>query len=79
MYANNVILPTFAHQAATAAVTDRYLLPAKPTAAVYVAGWDKQTDRLTPDRCIDPAPHTMQNNRLHIMLCRLQSNADEKV
>ena len=22
-------------------------------------GWDRQTDRRTPDRCIDPAPHTM--------------------
>ena len=24
------------------------------------AGTDRQTDGLTPDRCIDPAPHTMR-------------------
>jgi len=32
MYADNMALPAFTHHAA-AAVTDRYLLPARPTAA----------------------------------------------
>jgi len=49
MYANNVALPTFAHQAATAAATDRYLLPAGPTAAVC-GSWMGQTDRQTEAR-----------------------------
>ena len=49
MYANNVALPTSAHQAATAAATDRYLLPAGPTAAVC-GSWMGQTDRQTDAR-----------------------------
>jgi len=56
--------------AAAAAATARYLLPAGRTAAnpphTAAAGeWDKQmdrqTDRRTPYRFIDPAPHTIHN------------------
>ena len=39
-------------------------IPAGPTAANLqrrhaAATWDRQTDKRTPDRCIDPAPHTI--------------------
>jgi len=43
------------------AAIDRYLLAAGPTAANpqqrrAAAGWDRRTDRRTPDSCINPAP-----------------------
>ena len=57
-YVDNVTLPAF--PPAVAATINRYLLPAGPTAANLhqrrvAAGWDRWTDRRTPDSCIYPA------------------------
>ena len=46
-----------------ASAVDRYLLPApalssKPAVAA-VGRWDRQTDGRTPDRYVDPVPHTV--------------------
>ena len=62
-HAQNVALPAFA--AARRAAIDRDLLPTEPIAAnpphaAAAGGRDRQTDRLTPYRFIDPAPRTMQ-------------------
>jgi len=49
---------TFARRAAVRrAAVDRYLLQGRATAAKFAAVG--QTDGQTPDRCIDPAPHTI--------------------
>jgi len=60
-YVDNVTLPAFPPPPPAAAATiNRYLLPAGPTAANLhqrrvAAGWDRWTDRRTPDSFIDPA------------------------
>jgi len=61
IYADNVTLPAFARRAAVRrAAVDRYLLPAGPPPQQLCCcvpyGTDRQsdnTDRRTPDRCID--------------------------
>jgi len=52
------------HSSTAAAAINRYsLLLAGPTAANLqqrraAAGWDRRTDGQTPDRCVEPGPHT---------------------
>jgi len=61
-YTDNVALPAFTRcTAAHHAAIDQYRLQAGPTAAnlLHVAvDWANGTDRRTPDRCIDSAPHS---------------------
>jgi len=67
----NVTLPAFAaaRRAAGAVAAERRrcrsICPGREalrskTAAAVVRQWDRQTDGQTPDRYIDPAPHTMR-------------------
>ena len=37
----------------------------QPAAAAAVDRWDRQTDRRTPERYIDPAPHTMREGSVN--------------
>jgi len=59
-----VALPAFARRTPRCCALCSNRRPAGPTtaefAAVTHAGTDRRTDRRTPDRCIDPASHTMR-------------------
>jgi len=71
LLAVNMTLPAFAAErratapllCAAPAAVNRYFLPTRrsaanlPLAAVAVNRWDRQTNRRTLDRFIDPAPH----------------------
>ena len=63
-YADSVALPSHPHSPAARraavcrAAIDPYLLPAGPQQQSLLT--DGRTDRQTPDRCIDPIPHSMR-------------------
>ena len=81
--ADSVALPTFVRctpllrllLSACHAAIDRYRLPTcsnPPHVIAVVDRWDRQTDRLTPYRYVDPALHTMPAvpiNGCSIKLC----------